>query len=57
VDTVGDVGEYTSLVLDRSGYPVISYYDGIVRADLKVAFFNATASHEVYLPIILRSGG
>lgn len=39
VDSVGDVGQYTSLALNNNGYPVISYFN-ITNSNLKVAYCN-----------------
>ena len=42
VDSSANVGQYSSIAVDKLGYPAISYYN-VTNGDLKVARFNGTS--------------
>ncbi len=58
VDSVGAVGLYTSLALNASGQPVVSYYDGTNR-DLKLATCtaNCATASPTWQIVTVDSGG
>jgi PKD repeat protein len=42
VDSIGDVGFYSSLALDNNNHPHISYYDDHPNGDLRYAYWTGT---------------
>jgi len=55
IDSLGTVGQYTSIVIGTDGFPMISYWDG-TNNDLK-AVHCASASCVVYTKLTLDSTG
>jgi LPXTG-site transpeptidase (sortase) family protein len=55
VDSAGNVGGYTSLELNSSGFPVISYYD-YTNGDLKVAVCGNTTCSSKTITIVDSAG-
>ena len=53
VDSLGDVGYYSSIALNSSGDPAISYYDNTL-GNLKIALGFALPNAKVYLPLMVK---
>ncbi|QJR16044.1 IPTL-CTERM sorting domain-containing protein [Usitatibacter palustris] len=51
IDTTGDVGQYTSMQLNASGFPVISYFD-FTNQDLKLAICESVACASPTIQVI-----
>ena len=43
VDSPGNTGRHTSLALDSSGYPHISYHEVMPNYNLKYAYYNGSS--------------
>jgi hypothetical protein len=51
VDSSGNVGQHTSLALDSTGRPSVSYYEGTSTSP---AVLNLHTATRVYLPLVLK---
>ncbi len=56
LDSAGDVGEHTSIIIGTDGLPIISYYDG-TNFDLKIVHCTTTNCSASDTPVTLDSAG